>query len=364
MTAMEHRLNWAWYAPLDGDGNYVGTYEPEVFPSIEYLVEVAQRAESANFDTLLIPTSLLNSAYAEHGPRMDAITAATAIGLATRKLKILLAFKFGEIAPGLLAKICATLDQATTGRLLVNVTSGSGAVESRFGETLEHDARYERTWEMCRALKRLWTQDSVDFNGHYFQMQNAVCAPKPIQRPYPPLYGVGQSEIAKNMSASECDVHLMQCDTPARVAEQVADIRRRAEAQGRVMRFGLRAQIVVRETEALAWKKLRDMLSRVDPRVVAARQAEYAKFDATETKRLVEEALSANLIAPNVWNGMHAVKSGAGTVLIGDPQQVAERIREYVDAGITTFILSCYPHLAETQRVGELIIGRVEDALG
>jgi alkanesulfonate monooxygenase len=360
---MSNQLEWGWYAPLDGDGAHVGTYEPEIAPSIDYITQVGQAAETAGFDTLLVPTSLLNSAYTEYSPRTDAITAATAVGLATKRLKILLAFKFGEMHPALLAKVCSSLDQATNGRLLVNVTSGSGSMEARFGETLEHDARYERTWETLRLLKRLWTEKSIDFDGHFFALKNAISEPKPVQQPYPPLYGVGQSEIAKNMSALECDAHLMQCDTPSRVAEQVNDIRARAEKHGRQMRFGIRAQIVVRETEILAWKKLRDMLSRVDARVVAARQAEYAKFDATETKRLVEEALNANLIAPNVWNGMHAVKSGAGTVLVGSPEQIAERIRDYVNAGIDTFIFSCYPHREEAGRVGEMVISRVEASL-
>jgi alkanesulfonate monooxygenase len=360
---VSNQLEWGWYAPLDGDGAYVGTYEPEIAPSIDHIIKVGRAAETAGFDTLLIPTSLLNSAYTEHSPRTDAITAATAVGLATKRLKILLAFKFGEMHPALLAKICASLDQATNGRLLVNVTSGSGAMEARFGETLEHDARYERTWETLRLLKLLWTERRIDFDGKFFQLKNALSEPKPVQRPYPPLYGVGQSEIAKNMSALECDVHLMQCETPAKIAEQVSDIRGRAEKHGRRMRFGMRAQIVVRETESLAWKKLRDMLSQVDARVLAARQAEYAKFDATETKRLVEEALNVNLIAPNVWNGMHAVKSGAGTVLVGDPDQVSERIREYVNAGIEAFIFSCYPHNEEAGRVGEMIISRVEASL-
>jgi alkanesulfonate monooxygenase len=60
-------------------------------------------------------------------------------------------------------------------------------------------------------------------------------------------------------------------------------------------------------------------------------------------------------ISPNLWAGVGLVRGGAGTALVGDPDTVAERIREYADLGIDTFILSGYPHLEEAYRVAELL---------
>ena len=269
----------SWYIPLDGDGHYAGTFEPEFEPRAEHMIAVAQAAEAAGFDMALIPTFLANSAFNEAAPRADSITVATAIALATQKLKLLVAFKMGEIHPALLAKICTSLDHMSNGRLALNITSGAGAVEARYGENLAHDDRYRRSWETVTILNRLWREERVDFQGEFYQLEQAVSEPKTLTQPRPPFYTVGLSDIAKDMAASEGDVHLMQCDSPQNLKIHVDDITKRARHQGRSLRVGLRAQLVVRDTEQEAWNRLREMLSRVDPRTLASRQKEYQKMD-------------------------------------------------------------------------------------
>jgi alkanesulfonate monooxygenase len=61
------------------------------------------------------------------------------------------------------------------------------------------------------------------------------------------------------------------------------------------------------------------------------------------------------VVAPNLWAGVGLVRGGAGTALVGNPDQVAERMRECASLGIDTFILSGYPHLEEAYRVAELL---------
>jgi alkanesulfonate monooxygenase len=60
-------------------------------------------------------------------------------------------------------------------------------------------------------------------------------------------------------------------------------------------------------------------------------------------------------ISPNLWAGVGLVRGGAGTALVGDPETVAARMKEYADLGIETFIFSGYPHLEEAYRVAELL---------
>lgn len=60
-------------------------------------------------------------------------------------------------------------------------------------------------------------------------------------------------------------------------------------------------------------------------------------------------------IAPNLWAGVGLVRGGAGTALVGDPDTVVARMREYQDLGIETFVMSGYPHLEEAIRFAELI---------
>jgi alkanesulfonate monooxygenase len=83
-----------------------------------------------------------------------------------------------------------------------------------------------------------------------------------------------------------------------------------------------------------------------------------SKFDSEGQKRmasLVRGNLSNLEISPNLWAGIGLVRSGAGTALVGDPSTVAQRMLEYADLGIDTFILSGYPHLEEAYRVAELL---------
>jgi alkanesulfonate monooxygenase len=65
-------------------------------------------------------------------------------------------------------------------------------------------------------------------------------------------------------------------------------------------------------------------------------------------------------ISPNLWAGVGLVRGGAGTALVGDPETVAERIREYADLGVDSFIFSGYPHLEEAYRVAELLFPLLE----
>jgi alkanesulfonate monooxygenase len=60
-------------------------------------------------------------------------------------------------------------------------------------------------------------------------------------------------------------------------------------------------------------------------------------------------------IAPNLWAGVGLVRGGAGTSLVGDAATVAERLQEYADLGVDTFVLSGYPHLEEAIRFAELV---------
>jgi alkanesulfonate monooxygenase len=160
------------------------------------------------------------------------------------------------------------------------------------------------------------------------------------------------------IAADHVDVYLTWGEPPALVAEKIARMRKLAESTGRKMRFGIRLHVIVRETNEEAWQAADDLIRYIDRDVVERAQQGLSKFDSEGQKRmasLVRGNLSNLEISPNLWAGIGLVRSGAGTALVGDPSTVAQRMLEYADLGIDTFILSGYPHLEEAYRVAELL---------
>jgi alkanesulfonate monooxygenase len=142
------------------------------------------------------------------------------------------------------------------------------------------------------------------------------------------------------------------------VAAKIADIRARAARRGRTLKFGIRLHVIVRETNEEAWAAADKLISHLDDATIAKAQAAFAKMDSVGQRRMA--ALHGGRrdkleVSPNLWAGVGLVRGGAGTALVGDPETVAARMREYQDLGIGTFILSGYPHLEESYRFAELV---------
>jgi alkanesulfonate monooxygenase len=127
---------------------------------------------------------------------------------------------------------------------------------------------------------------------------------------------------------------------------------------GRKVTFGIRLHVIVRETEDEAWRAADDLLRHANDETIAAAQAIFARMDSVGQRRMAElhKGRRDKLeISPNLWAGVGLLRGGAGTALVGDPQTVATRMKEYMALGIDTFIMSGYPHLEEAYRFAELV---------
>ncbi|SDL03798.1 alkanesulfonate monooxygenase [Pseudomonas delhiensis] len=343
-------MNVFWFLPTHGDGHYLGTSQGARPVSLNYLRQIAQAADGLGYHGVLIPTGRSCE---------DSWVIASALAPLTERLRYLVAIRPGIISPTVSARMAATLDRLSGGRLLINVVTGGDPDENRGdGIHLSHAERYEVTDEFLRIWRRVLQGESVDFAGKHIQVENAKALYPPIQKPYPPLYFGGSSEAAHELAAEQLDVYLTWGEPPAAVAAKIADVRQRAARHGREVKFGIRLHVIVRPTEEEAWKAADQLIEHISDDTIAAAQQSFSRFDSEGQRRMA--ALHGGrrdrlVVAPNLWAGVGLVRGGAGTALVGNPQQVAERIREYADLGIDSFIFSGYPHLEEAYRFAELV---------
>jgi alkanesulfonate monooxygenase len=256
-----------WFIPIDGDGEHLGTRRAERPPSFAYLREVVQAAEESGYSGMLIPTRFSNGLFEEQAPIAETWTMATALAAVTSRIRFLVAVRPGFIQTGLFAQMVATASEVSSGRIDLNVVPGGiqGDME-RLGETAGHDDRYARASEFIAACRALWTTDGpVDFTGDYVQLRGALCEPKPAMLPR--VYTGGASDRALRMAGSHGDVLLAWIEPREQMATQLARAREQFAMAGRQPCFGLRAHIVLGDSEAAAWAATDALLAHVDPEV-------------------------------------------------------------------------------------------------
>ena len=160
---------------------------------------------------------------------------------------------------------------------------------------------------------------------------------------------------------------LVPGEVTALAGEKIAEVRRRAEAFGRKVRFGLRINLIVRETKEEAWAAAQWLFDRIDRDVIETTSTRRTQTDSIGQQRM-NQVIGDRLgnkaprhardleIYPDIWAGFGLIRNGPGTAIVGDPETVAARLKEYADVGFDTFIVSGQPLLEEAYRVADLLL--------
>jgi alkanesulfonate monooxygenase len=342
--------NILWFIPTHGDGRYLGTSVGGRAVDFAYLRQIAQAADALGYYGVLLPTGKSCE---------DSWVVASALAPQTQRLRFLVAVRPGLQSPTVAARMTATLDRISEGRLMINVVTGGDPVENRGdGLFLSHDDRYALTREFLEVYTALLRGETVDHNGPYLRIEGGQLLFRPFQEPLPPLYFGGSSDAGIDVAARLVDTYLTWGEPPADVARKIARVSDAARKRGRDVSFGIRLHVIVRETAEAAWRAAEKLISHVDDETVAKARKVFERMDSVGQSRMA--ALNGGRrdkleVSPNLWAGVGLVRGGAGTALVGDPQTVARRMREYMEIGIDSFILSGYPHLEEAYRFAELV---------
>ncbi len=344
----------SWFSALcDDDYEFLGVPDPMLASSWEHCRDIVLQAESGGFDNILLP-----SGYALG---IDTTAFAAAIAPMLKRMALLMAVRIGETWPPQLARQIATIDRMLGGRLKVNIISSDMP-----GETMASEPRYARTVEAMHILKTLLNGEPLDHQGEFWQLKLDPPRIGTLSGKAPQLYFGGLSPAARDAAAKGCDVFLMWPDKREAVADIIADMRARASAEGRTLRFGYRAHIVVRDTEAEARTAADRLLSKLDAAQGAAIRAK--SLDSQSAGVAAQAALRDNAgddgyAEANLWTGIGRARSGCGAAIVGDPDQVLAKLNDYRSMGIEAFILSGYPHAAEADLFARHVLPKIDHAL-
>ena len=287
----------------------------------------------------------------------------------TNTLGYLIAHRAGFMAPTLAARHLATLDQLTGGRIAIHVISGGSDEEQRRdGDWLDHDSRYRRTDEWMEVVRKTWTELApFDYDGEFFQLQQAHSQVRTRQKPHVPLYFGGASEAAKEVGARRADVYALWGEPLAAIKEQIADISARAARYGRSVRFSVSVRPILGDTTSDAWERAHRVLDRVKGSVgETVGPNRPARLQSVGSRRLLDFAAQGEVHDRRLWMPIAAATGAAGstTALVGTAEEVAESLLDYYDAGCSTVLIRGFDPLQDTIDYGKELIPILREEAG
>ncbi|MFT4043327.1 MAG: LLM class flavin-dependent oxidoreductase [Gordonia sp. (in: high G+C Gram-positive bacteria)] len=364
-----------WYL-TEPDGRYPWEPAGRWVTDFSHLRQLATTIDQLGFYGALLGTS-----------GNDVLTVASSLISVTERMRFLAAVYPGLVSPTSLALTAQTIDRFSGGRLIFNVVNGNDFTLPQYGQRLAHDERYDFSaeyWDAFVALYRSGPEGFSGYDGRYISLAPRPESPSPLgrwlgptQQPATQLWGAGGSPAGIAHAVRLVDTYLTFADTPPALATRLARVRAAADEVGRTLRYGVRLQVIVRETEEEAWEHAawllrhtthETALNLIDRQFHRGYNLHTQRSDDPAVRRRLDALRDGRLpdvedliIYPNMWVGpslfgFDIVSPAAGTYLVGSAENVAARIAELQSIGIDAFILSGYPLIEEAYRVAELLL--------
>lgn len=342
----------SWFSALCSDDYaFLGVPDGALRSSWEHCRDILLEAEQQGFRNILCPSS--------YQVGQDTLSFVAGCAPLTESINMLAAIRCGEMQPIMLARTVATLDHMLKGRLTLNVISSDFP-----GEVAESAYRYKRSHEVVEILKQAWTQDEFNYEGEIYNFSGLTTAPaKPYQTGGPLLYFGGYSPPALELCGRHCDVYLMWPETKDQLAERMKAVHAVAENYDRVIDYGLRVHVIVRDTEAEAREYADHLVSKLDDeygQLIRDRAHDSISLGVSHQARARELADKFGYVEPHLWTGVGRARSGCGAALVGSTDQVLSELEAYQKMGIRAFILSGYPHIDECKSFGSRVLPQLK----
>ena len=318
---------------LTGKNRALGLAELHGPQLTERLLSPVQAAEALGIDYLLVAQRWWGSGQEIEGSSYDCLAMTAFYAAQTKRLRLITAIHPGFFLPAAIAKWGATLDRLTAGRWAINVTSGWH--EAEFGmygaELIEHDQRYARTSEFVEILRGAWTHEEFDYTGRFYQVRGLRLEPRPLS-PRLEVFQGGQSAAAMTLAARHSDWMFLNGGRPDKIGRIIETVRKRTAETGRRVRFALYAIPLCRETDGEAEAAIRAMVEAQDTAMLARRRQKVSG--------------AQGMWQPSDDPLTHLDSNeGLASRLIGSPDTILGRMREFHELGVDCFHLTLHDRL-------------------
>ena len=288
--------------------------------SYQEFVDIARSAERAGFDSLWVSDHLFLDEDSVNRSCFEAWTILTAIATATERLRLgTLVTCNSYRLPAMLARIAASFDRISAGRLELGIGAGWKKLEyEAYGIPFPPLAvRVKQLEEAVRLIRRLWSEDRVSFDGEHYRLKNAICTPKPVQEPLPVWIGGAEERRLLPLAASLADGWNMTPGVALPDVERKLELLRRyCDERGR-------------DFDAMGKSLFVEVILADDDREL----------------RRTTSGLAASLGK----KGVEIVERAARVGTAGSPAEVAERLRSFQKLGFQEFnVMFPYRHDEES----------------
>jgi alkanesulfonate monooxygenase len=314
-------------------------------PDLEAQVDFCRRAEESGIDSLLTDFGF---------SKPDSILLAAALGMATEKIKFIVAYRSGLLCPTIFVQQLNTLSALINGRFSLNIVAGHSPEEQRFyGDYLSHDERYARTEEFLSICRALWKRNgAVTFDGEYYKVDNARLNIPFVSsdRAAPEIFIGGSSPPAQRLAVNHGTCWMRIADAPEKVRGEILPALKAG------VEVGMRMAIIARPSREEAVRAAASLLESLNVEAGdTKKENEFVrKSDSTSIKAAY--GLETEWPTPYLWTGAVRHIGGPAIALVGSPEEIASAIMEYRAVGVSQFIFSGWPKLDEMLYFGKEIL--------
>ena len=308
------------FLPIGEGGFILSTTSPKIPATYGYNREVTMLAESLGMDFVFSMIKYrgigVDSEFWHHS--LESFTLMAALAECTTRVHLIGSVNILTIPPPIAAKMAVTIDHISHGRFGINIVTTGFPTEIKQMNLWSgtHDGRYDQASEYVTCLRRLWSEERVDFKGEYYTLVDCEASPKPLAKPAPAIYCAGASPRGLRFTIEHGDYSFITAPTPDAIKAKTKDIHEKGRAAGR--NVGAMACLVpiVESTEAAARARFEHYKKGRDNGGVKLMVSEFGISAATEAEKLFDSMMFL------------------GTPLIGDADKVAAILADMYKAGL------------------------------